>query len=223
MCLYCQKNKHMERGVLRTPPTIRSMEAVRFLAKRPTFSACVGGGSRHAAGYNPKAVHDSKASEDGGNISIERPLLGRPSGSKKRKGEKKTAVASTKVAKSVDNMSEELRASSPAKRDAAPIMLEFEILRPMALPQSVMNAELQSLKAKESHFHSSAARPSQPTLESSGSMKSVEVMEDYFGEIPNDSSFQSPATSGRQEVTTDEHVTLSMGGELPSEHSSISK
>ena len=223
MCLYRQKNKHMERGVLRTPPHIKFMEAVRFLAKCPKFSACVGGGSTHAAGYKPKAVQDSKASEDGSNRSIERPLLSRPSGSKERKGEENTAVGSTMVAKSVDNMSEAPRASSRAKRGAVSIMLEVDILRRMVLPQSVMNAELQALKANSSHMHSSAALPSQPTLESSGSMKSVEVMEDYFGEIPNDSSFQIPAPSERHEVTTDENVVLPMGGELSGENSSISK
>ena len=223
MCLYRQQNKHMERGVLRTPPPIKFIEAVRFLAKCPKFSAWVGGGSRLAAGYKPKAVHDSKASEDEGNLSIERPLLSRPSRLKKRKWEENTAVGSTKVAKSVDNMSEALRASSRAKSDAASIMLEFEILRRMALPQSVMNAELHALKAKASHLHSSAAPPSQPTLESSGSMKSVEVMEDYFGEIPNDSSFQSPDPSRRHEVTSDEDFALSMGGKLPGENSSITK
>ena len=44
MALYCDTNNYKDKGVLRTPGPIKSMEAVLYLSKIPKFSMKVGGG-----------------------------------------------------------------------------------------------------------------------------------------------------------------------------------
>ena len=61
----------------------------------------------------------------------------------KRKGE----IASVKMTRWVDKMSEVLHAFSEAKSDAASVMLQLKTLR-MSPPKSTMNVELQNLKEK---------------------------------------------------------------------------
>ena len=169
------------------------MGAVRFLSQCPSFSACVGGGSRKARRCKPASNKDSESTVDAGNISIERHLSRRPSGSKKCKIEEKTEATTSKVTRSVDSMSVELRSSSRAKSDAASIMLELEILRRMPLPSSVMEAELRALKAKAVNLHSTAseAREETESTANSGTLPSLERIEDYLGEPANTSSFQA--------------------------------
>lgn len=146
MCLYRQQDNHIERRVLRKRPSINFMETVRILSQCPKFSARVGGSDMNAPGYKPASNKDSESTVDGGNISIERPLSRHPSGSKKRKIDKKTEATTSKVAMSVENTSKALRSCSRAKCDAASIMPEFEILRRVSLSSSVMDAELRAPK-----------------------------------------------------------------------------
>lgn len=112
MCLYIQKNKNIERGVLRTPPPITFLAAVRvlFLSHCPKFSSSVVGGRRKTRGYKTGSDKDVD-SADGGNIGIEKPLYGRPSGGSKRKIGEKVEGAFVKAAKSSDNITAAMRTS----------------------------------------------------------------------------------------------------------------
>ena len=146
MTLYCSTNKYKDKGTLRTPGPIKSMEAVMYLSKIPKFSMKVGAESSKSSA--PLQVEDKKDVPHGqgviraneiqgvktGNISMHAPASARPAGWKRRKNEEKIENGTHRVARSVAKMATALATAAADKRKVVALGLQLEIFKstPMA-------------------------------------------------------------------------------------------
>ena len=151
MALYCSTNKYKDKGILRTPGPIKSMEAVHYLSKIPKFSMKVGGSSAEpravlgkgngiygTGGKDVDGEGDRKGlyMGDGGNISMEEPSARHTTGWKRRKHEEKGETGAQRVARSVDKMASALETAGTDKRKAAALGLQLEIMKSTPMPES---------------------------------------------------------------------------------------
>ena len=148
MTLYCGTNKYKDKGILRTPGPIKSMDAVHYLSTIPKFSMKVGGSSAaprvalgKGDGIDGKDVDGGGDKRglymgDGGNISMDEPSTGRPKGWKRRKQEARGETGAQRVARSVDKMASALESAATDKRKAAALALQLEIVKSTPMPDS---------------------------------------------------------------------------------------
>ena len=159
MALYCDTNKYKDKGVLRTPGPIKSMEAVLYLSKIPKFSMKVaGGGSSLSLLPNSESVQNGTTEDDVfgrgglgdgkvGNISMNEPFASRPLGMKKRKKEEKSENGAQRVARSVDKMAWALESAANDKRRAASLGLQLEILKSTPMSSDEKRKMLDALRS----------------------------------------------------------------------------
>lgn len=96
----------------------------------------------------------------------------------------------------------------------------------MSLPSSVMNAERHAPKAKAANLHSTASearKQAEPTADS-GSLPSVEIIEDCLGERANNSSLQAPSgASGASALVNQDEIEQEQRTlvDIPTENSNL--
>lgn len=141
MALYGDNNKYKDKGVLRTPGPIKSMEAFLYLTNVPKFSTKAGcRGSSFCLlpkiegvqnGSKEDDVLDREGLGDGkdANISMYESSASRPLGMRKKKKDEKSENGAQCVARRVDKMPLLLESAANEQRRAASLGIPLRILK----------------------------------------------------------------------------------------------